>query len=388
MTAFDFNHLDNVLISRDAKKARLIDIDDGGGRHAHAHAHACDPPSDDDGDGDGEGGGGAVSKPALDIDLSLLPQVIHQLILGKGRGDEFVSATLRRVRQADNKARRAADGATDARARIEQLKAEATERKEAAEKAAREVAEAKEAAEAAAAGAEAAAGEAAAPGKGGRKGKRGAGGGAGSNSAAASAKRRSGRQTRGRSVAEANEDAAEAEPPPVSAAAVAADTGPAAALLRTAVDLEATEEAAKAARAEEAAEAVEEKADLEAQIVEATAEAARWDEEARAIIRAAAAWSKQGPAHLISLSPRDQPPATRLIRAVIMEPGSRAQGATSTASAVPIQAAVFESFFSDEPDGAESDNVARLVEWSHGLVKMVVLAGPQLATTAGAADRI
>ena len=386
MTAFDFNHLDNVLISRDAKKARLIDIDDGGGRHAHA---ACDPPSDDDGDGDGEGGEGAVSKPALDIDLSLLPQVIHQLILGKGRGDEFVSATLRKVRQADNKARRAADGATDARARIEQLKAEATEREEAAEKAAREVAEAKEAAEAAAAGAEAAAGEAAAPGKGGRKGKRGAGGGAGSNSAAASAKRRSGRQTRGPSVAEADENAAEAEPPPVSAAAVAADTGPAAALLRTAVDLEATEEAAKAARAEEAAEAVEEKADLEAQIVEATAEAARWDEEARAIIRAAAAWSKQGPAHLISLSPRDQPPATRLnISAVIMEPGSRAQGATSTASAVPIQAAVFESFFSDEPDGAESDNVARLVEWFHGVVEMVVLAGPQLATTAGAADRI
>ena len=306
MTAFDFNHLDNVLISRDAKKARLIDIDDGGGRHAHA---ACDPPSDDDGDGDGEGGEGAVSKPALDIDLSLLPQVIHQLILGKGRGDEFVSATLRRVRQADNKARRAADGATDARARIEQLKAEATEREEAAEKAAREVAEAKEAAEAAAAGAEAAAGEAAAPGKGGRKGKRGAGGGAGSNSAAASAKRRSGRQTRGRSLAEADdEDAAEAEPP-AAAAAAAADTGPAAALLRTAVDLEAAEEAAKATRAEEAAEAVEEKADLETQIVEGTAEAARWDGEARAIIRAAAAVSKQGPAHLRSRSPRVRPAA-------------------------------------------------------------------------------
>ena len=51
-----------------------------------------------------------------------------------------------------------------------------------------------------------------------------------------------------------------------------------------------------------------------------------------------------------------------------MEPAPRAQGAISTASAVPMQAAVFGSFFSDEPDGAESDNVARLVEWFHGLL--------------------
>lgn len=86
VSAFDFNHLNNVLISRDHRKVRLIDID-GNSRGSIDVKYPGDF---------GRKGGQAledhVHKPSLDIDLNaVLPTVIQQLLLGKGRGAGFVT---------------------------------------------------------------------------------------------------------------------------------------------------------------------------------------------------------------------------------------------------------------------------------------------------------
>lgn len=77
--AFDFNHMNNVLISRDYRSVRLVDID-GNARGAASQV------------------GKAPHKPALDIDLNtMLPRAIQSLILGKGRGRAFVTNTVSEI---------------------------------------------------------------------------------------------------------------------------------------------------------------------------------------------------------------------------------------------------------------------------------------------------
>eukprot|EP00928_Gymnodinium_smaydae_P039020 TRINITY_DN26760_c1_g2_i1.p1 TRINITY_DN26760_c1_g2~~TRINITY_DN26760_c1_g2_i1.p1 ORF type:complete len:768 (+),score=106.40 TRINITY_DN26760_c1_g2_i1:142-2445(+) len=92
--AFDFNHLNNVLISRDYRKARLIDIDGnskGSIQYPSEYIHGRDKCDKNEG----------LHKPALDVDLSvLLPVVVQQLIFGKGRGKPFVSEQVSRVKRA------------------------------------------------------------------------------------------------------------------------------------------------------------------------------------------------------------------------------------------------------------------------------------------------
>mmetsp|Transcript_36420 Transcript_36420/g.78634 ORF Transcript_36420/g.78634 Transcript_36420/m.78634 type:complete len:907 (+) Transcript_36420:20-2740(+) len=96
--AFDFNHLNNVLVSRDYQSVRLIDIDgnaqgsinypslkDALTNSDRSHNPAKNPPQ----------------KPSLNVDLNiLLPSVIEQLILGKGRGKSFVSNTRSEIWRA------------------------------------------------------------------------------------------------------------------------------------------------------------------------------------------------------------------------------------------------------------------------------------------------
>jgi len=94
--AFDFNHLNNVLISRDYRMAQLIDID--GLSKGSIEYPAIYANSD-------SGRRQQLHKPALDIDLiSLLPLIVQQLLLGKGRGGKsFIDDRLRRVRNATTK---------------------------------------------------------------------------------------------------------------------------------------------------------------------------------------------------------------------------------------------------------------------------------------------
>jgi len=97
--AFDFNHLNNVLISRDYRKARLIDIDGASKGSIQSctptelEAAGCDGQAYFDPDG--------LHKPALEVDLSLLlPLVVQQLLLGKGRGIAFVNEQISSMRRA------------------------------------------------------------------------------------------------------------------------------------------------------------------------------------------------------------------------------------------------------------------------------------------------
>ena len=91
VVAFDFNHLNNVLISRDYRNARLIDIDGASKGSISAEQLAARPSSDDN----------ELHRPALDIDLStMLPLVVQQLLLGKGHGKPFVDEQVSRVRRA------------------------------------------------------------------------------------------------------------------------------------------------------------------------------------------------------------------------------------------------------------------------------------------------
>jgi len=94
--AFDFNHLNNVLVSRDYQSVRLIDIDGNSqgsidypsleSTLANSNMSPRQPK---------------IEKPCLDVDLNiLLPSVIEQLILGKGRGRSFVSNTRSEIWQA------------------------------------------------------------------------------------------------------------------------------------------------------------------------------------------------------------------------------------------------------------------------------------------------
>jgi len=96
--AFDFNHLNNVLVSRDYQSVHLIDIDGNAQGSIHypllkdtlansdrSHSLTKNPPQ----------------KPSLNVDLNiLLPSVIEQLILGKGRGKSFVSNTRSEIWRA------------------------------------------------------------------------------------------------------------------------------------------------------------------------------------------------------------------------------------------------------------------------------------------------
>jgi len=100
--AFDFNHLNNVLVSRDYQSVHLIDIDGNAQGSIHypsledtfANNPTKHPPQ--------------IRSPCLNIDLNiLLPSVIEQLILGKGRGRSFVSNTrseVWRAKEEDGKA--------------------------------------------------------------------------------------------------------------------------------------------------------------------------------------------------------------------------------------------------------------------------------------------
>ena len=100
--AFDFNHLNNVLVSRDYKAVRLIDIDGNSQGSIDYPAIAIDFSN------------GALStrpnppqRPCLDVDLNiLLPSVIEQLMLGKGRSKGFVSnkrSEIWRAKEEDGK---------------------------------------------------------------------------------------------------------------------------------------------------------------------------------------------------------------------------------------------------------------------------------------------
>ena len=85
--AFDFNHLNNVLVSRDYRHARLIDIDGNskGSIQVPSNYFQCLG-------GDADSPTSRLHKPALDVDLStLLPVVIQELLFGKGRGKQFVN---------------------------------------------------------------------------------------------------------------------------------------------------------------------------------------------------------------------------------------------------------------------------------------------------------
>ncbi|CAK9061599.1 Dual specificity protein phosphatase 1 [Durusdinium trenchii] len=94
--AFDFNHMNNVLISRDCRKARLIDID------GNSKGSIQFPSEYTRGSGE-EACVCGLFKPALDVDLSLvLPVVVQQLICGKGRGTLFVTELISKVRRAKN----------------------------------------------------------------------------------------------------------------------------------------------------------------------------------------------------------------------------------------------------------------------------------------------
>ena len=93
--AFDFNHLNNVLISRDHQSVRLIDIDGNSrGSYQFPSEYIEGSRSCCDSESPLSSSGRKVHKPALEIDLnSLLPTVILKLLLGKGRGSTFCTNT-------------------------------------------------------------------------------------------------------------------------------------------------------------------------------------------------------------------------------------------------------------------------------------------------------
>eukprot|EP00928_Gymnodinium_smaydae_P071806 TRINITY_DN5528_c1_g1_i1.p1 TRINITY_DN5528_c1_g1~~TRINITY_DN5528_c1_g1_i1.p1 ORF type:complete len:788 (+),score=99.90 TRINITY_DN5528_c1_g1_i1:46-2364(+) len=94
--SFDFNHLNNVLVSRDYRMVRLIDIDGNSKGSLAFPSEQPAQPSPEEGSDQLH-----YSKPALDIDLHLiLPMVVHRLILGKGRGVAFVNRTISQIWQA------------------------------------------------------------------------------------------------------------------------------------------------------------------------------------------------------------------------------------------------------------------------------------------------
>lgn len=86
--SFDFNHMNNVLISRDHCSVRLVDID-GNAKGSVPECIQGTAASQVD---------KAPHKPALDIDLNtMLPRAIQSLLLGKGRGRAFVTNTVSEI---------------------------------------------------------------------------------------------------------------------------------------------------------------------------------------------------------------------------------------------------------------------------------------------------
>ena len=104
---FDFNHLNNVLISRDCRKARLIDIDGASQGSIQFPSRYIDgrdtvAPAAASGGGEHEHNASEeLHRPALRIDLAtLLPLIVQQLMFGKGRGNQFVTEQISLVRRA------------------------------------------------------------------------------------------------------------------------------------------------------------------------------------------------------------------------------------------------------------------------------------------------
>eukprot|EP00930_Biecheleria_cincta_P022861 TRINITY_DN16606_c0_g1_i2.p1 TRINITY_DN16606_c0_g1~~TRINITY_DN16606_c0_g1_i2.p1 ORF type:complete len:768 (+),score=110.62 TRINITY_DN16606_c0_g1_i2:60-2363(+) len=88
--SFDFNHLSHVLVSRDGKEVHLINVD-GDMKGAIEMPSGCAL-------GSSSKRAVALDMPALDIELShMLPLVVNQLLLGKGRSLQFVTNTISRI---------------------------------------------------------------------------------------------------------------------------------------------------------------------------------------------------------------------------------------------------------------------------------------------------
>lgn len=102
--AFDFNHLSNVLVSRDHRLCRLIDIDgdskgsiqlDDTAEYIQGQPSASSFVSTSSPSGLSPASSKrkiSIHKPSLEIDLNtVLPTLVEQMILGKGRGRSFVA---------------------------------------------------------------------------------------------------------------------------------------------------------------------------------------------------------------------------------------------------------------------------------------------------------
>jgi len=94
--AFDFNHLGNVLVSRDFQSVKLLDID-GDARGSiplseYLTGSSLPPPSSPRSIKRRQSL--VLHKPSLDVDLNaVLPTVVQQLLLGKKRGISSVTNT-------------------------------------------------------------------------------------------------------------------------------------------------------------------------------------------------------------------------------------------------------------------------------------------------------
>ena len=88
LQAFDFN-LNNVLISRDFSTVKLLDID---GNSRGSIQFPSEYITGSGANSPRSPRASRVHKPSLDVDLNvLLPTIVQQLILGKGRGKMFVT---------------------------------------------------------------------------------------------------------------------------------------------------------------------------------------------------------------------------------------------------------------------------------------------------------
>jgi len=115
--AFDFNHLGNVLVSRDHQSVKLLDIDGDSKGSIQLNQYQNNNESTDYSSPSAMAttttnatttaniptkitrrrsrrSSIVLHKPSLDIDLNaVLPTVVQQLLLGKGRGTSFVVNT-------------------------------------------------------------------------------------------------------------------------------------------------------------------------------------------------------------------------------------------------------------------------------------------------------
>jgi hypothetical protein len=100
--AFDFNHLGNVLVSRDFQSVKLLDID-GDSRGSIPLSEYMNEASSPTSPASSPSPSTTLvrrpsqpvfHKPSLDVDLNaVLPTVVQQLLLGKRRGTSFVTNT-------------------------------------------------------------------------------------------------------------------------------------------------------------------------------------------------------------------------------------------------------------------------------------------------------